>query len=150
MPIPNDEEKISMRTAAWSGLLVCTLQVLQPGALVGSISGRVAGPFNFFPLAGIEVRTYNVPEKCPGPWTTTDAYGYYLLGDLEEGTYHMRFFDPSGIYMGENYDDLPDIQLQIRNMRRNQGDLSLIPSLIEFPSLQTSMGRQRFHPPCRA
>ena len=78
-----------------------------------SISGTVTGPGGaplFFPIS-INALAYSAAQ---GSWITaasasTDAAGNYTITGLSAGTYRVEFFDISGNYASEYYDDVTDV-----------------------------------------
>lgn len=77
--------------------------VLQPGA---TIAGVVTAPGGA-PLEGIYVNAFMYNEGgfvCSG--SMTDAQGAYLLRGLAPADYAIEFWDESGTYLGELYDNL--------------------------------------------
>ncbi|MDM8520919.1 carboxypeptidase regulatory-like domain-containing protein [Anaerolineales bacterium HSG6] len=75
----------------------------------GQISGMVTNQQGEA-LAEISVKVY---WKFHGEWekvarTETDSAGQYEIGGLPTGSYSVAFFDHSGAYMGEYYDDMTD------------------------------------------
>ena len=77
----------------------------------GHIAGTVTGPDGAPPLAGIQVDVYWY-ECGSSTWVgqaTTGADGRYDVGNLAAGVYRVRFYDPSGGYLTEYYNDAPDL-----------------------------------------
>jgi 5-hydroxyisourate hydrolase-like protein (transthyretin family) len=76
----------------------------------GHITGTVTDGTN--PLSNIEVEIYHWTGTVYD-WsysTSTDVAGYYDMGGLPTGTYRVQFFDHfNGIYLGEWYDDAPNL-----------------------------------------
>jgi 5-hydroxyisourate hydrolase-like protein (transthyretin family) len=72
----------------------------------GKISGTVHAP-DGSPAAGIWVIAYRQYEKWwePISGAETREDGTYVLGGLTTGTYRVEFFDPSGEYAWEYYDN---------------------------------------------
>jgi len=76
-------------------------------SMVGALAGQVTASGNG-PLQGISVEAYQFNNNW---WdlvdsTSTDGAGNYRL-NLGEGIYRVHFFDPSGTYLGEYYNDTP-------------------------------------------
>ena len=63
------------------------------------------------PVVGLTVKAYR--DTGSGyRWVRdayTDASGDYTLPGLREGDYKISFYDPSGVYIREWYDDVPTI-----------------------------------------
>ena len=83
---------------------------LQPKAASGHITGSVTNA-DGAALTGIGVRVY---QNQGGWWSwiasaTTDGEGNYDAGNLAPGTYRIGFFDGSGAYLAEYYNDAPDV-----------------------------------------
>lgn len=78
-----------------------------------SISGTVTGPGGA-PLSGtinVNALAYSAAQ---GSWITassasTDAAGNYTITGLSAGTYRVEFFDISGNYTSEYYNDVTDV-----------------------------------------
>jgi hypothetical protein len=83
------------------------------------ITGTVTGPDGTTPLEGISVTAYYWSDGEIGSSTpiigwvsmgsgATDTNGYYNIGGLRAGTYHVKYQDNDGVYAPEFYDDAPD------------------------------------------
>jgi protocatechuate 3,4-dioxygenase beta subunit len=74
----------------------------------GGITGRVTN------LAGTGLDLVNVviyrADGFPYRDTTTDAQGNYTLNQLPENNYYLGFFDLTGQYVGEYFDDQPTLE----------------------------------------
>lgn len=98
-------------------LLAAVLALLSGSALTSAgavdtahITGTVTGGGTAFP--GIEVVAYRLADDLSwdmAGFTSTDALGQYDVGALAAGTYHVRFIDSSGSFIGEYLDDAAGI-----------------------------------------
>ena len=80
-------------------------------ATASIISGTVTGPDGVTPLPNIEVRIFNmvVPFYNLVASTNTSADGTYSIGHLAIDTYWVQFWDSSGKYLSEAYDNAPSL-----------------------------------------
>jgi len=81
-------------------------------APTGSISGRVTdNAAEGIPDVEVGVYEYSAYDEnwdwIEGSYTDMD--GYYTVGNLATGTYRLEFYDYSGNYIGETYDNAPDL-----------------------------------------
>lgn len=72
----------------------------------GSITGRVTAEDGITPLENITVQR---GESYAANVTITDANGEYIFEGLYAGNYRLCFFDGAGLYQGECYDNVADI-----------------------------------------
>jgi 5-hydroxyisourate hydrolase-like protein (transthyretin family) len=80
-------------------------------ANAGHISGTVTAQVGGAPIEDVWVRAYQRHDEggdvrwdeVAGGYTA--ASGTYSVGGLDTGTYRVRFYDESGAYLGEYYDD---------------------------------------------
>ena len=78
-------------------------------------AGRIAGRVTSDGLNGIEGIQVGAGPFDVGAgfyehigWAQTDANGDYTIGGLPAGTYRVQFWDNTGLYVGETYDDQTD------------------------------------------
>jgi M6 family metalloprotease-like protein len=77
-------------------------------AAAGRIQGTVYGPDGLTPLENIEVYAYT--RNAGGWWdwvggSSTNSAGNYDIGGLSSGTYRVEFYDWSGQYARQYYDN---------------------------------------------
>ncbi|UCC51074.1 MAG: carboxypeptidase regulatory-like domain-containing protein, partial [Anaerolineaceae bacterium] len=110
-------------------------------AKTGRITGRVTNGTN--PLQDIEVRAYHWTGSN-SDWSKagfTDASGQYDIGGLAAGIYRLRFYDTTGVFITEYYDDEPELDsasdIHVTAGSTNAGiDAVLVErSFIYFPSI---------------
>ncbi|RYD21855.1 MAG: hypothetical protein EOP88_09915 [Verrucomicrobiaceae bacterium] len=81
--------------------------------LAGSIAGTVTGPDGLTPLENVYVNVYRQTGGFPGwenvSYTLTGPDGRYVIEGLEQGAYRVGFDDSGGMYVGEYYDNMPDL-----------------------------------------
>ncbi len=85
-----------------------TISGIDASLAAGSgISGKVTGPDGITPLANIQV-TASVWDGSQWywlDWVDTDSSGNYTIDGLPAGSYMVDFYDSSGVYVSETYDD---------------------------------------------
>ena len=69
----------------------------------GRISGKVTNS-SAAAIANIEVNAYDASGTLVGT-ARTNASGDYTIGPLGDGNYRVRFYDDTGWYLGEYYND---------------------------------------------
>jgi hypothetical protein len=74
--------------------------------ILGIISGTVTDGSSS-PLEGITVRVNSFDDIFYSEETTTLADGSYLFENVYNGIYYVEFFDSTGTYPGEWYEDAP-------------------------------------------
>ena len=75
----------------------------------GIITGTVTAEGSGAPLENVNVNAY---EAATGDYVgsdTTNVSGTYHIGGLISDSYKLRFYDNSGAYLSEYYDDKPDL-----------------------------------------
>ncbi|TGN99956.1 hypothetical protein PN36_29875, partial [Candidatus Thiomargarita nelsonii] len=80
--------------------------IMGDGHITGTVTDTAGNP-----LVGINVAAYR-QDGSNWVWinaNSTDSAGNYDIGDLNAGTYRLRFRDNSGTYAVEYYNDAPDI-----------------------------------------
>ena len=83
----------------------------------GGITGVVAGAGDS-PLGGISVTAYQATGSGTWAWVsqaTTGSDGSYSISGLSAGTYRLEFYDPSGIYPSEYYDNVSTLDFDSAN-----------------------------------
>ena len=91
--------------------MLCASTLTAPAAQAastGGIAGVITGSGGAA-LAGIDVTAYKSTGSDTWAWTaevSSAADGSYLLGGLAAGTYRLEFYDPSGVYPSEYYDNV--------------------------------------------
>ena len=92
--------------ALLSGSALVSAGAADTAHLIGTVSGGGSA------LPGIEAVAYLLDDD--GTWDLagfdkTDGLGQYDVGALAAGTYHLRFVDSTGAYLGEYLDDAATI-----------------------------------------
>ncbi len=77
-------------------------------AVGSSIAGKITGPDGVTPLAGIEVSAsvWSGSEWYWMAWVDSDSSGNYVIAGLPVGNYMIGFYDSSGGYARETYDNV--------------------------------------------
>jgi hypothetical protein len=83
-------------------------QAVAPRDAGGAISGTVTGGDNVG-IGGIEVTAYAAGSAVALPSVATASDGTYTVSGLTSGSYRLRFFDPSGRFVTEFYNNKPTI-----------------------------------------
>ncbi|HNT73872.1 MAG TPA: carboxypeptidase regulatory-like domain-containing protein [Anaerolineae bacterium] len=92
--------------ALTTGVTTTVNAVLTPGAV---ISGTVTDESHGAGLNSVTVTAYDAATGNYIRDDATDAAGVYRIGGLADGSYKLYFYDPSGVYIAEYYDDKPDL-----------------------------------------
>jgi hypothetical protein len=98
------------KNAIIGALLILTLGPVA-GARAGGIAGTITGPDQITPLTNIYVTAYTW-NSAYWDWAgsiNTNANGHYEIAGLTTGTYRVQFSDGSGNYLGETYNNAPDL-----------------------------------------
>lgn len=80
------------------------------GDPVSAIEGTVTGPDGVTPVYNIEVSA-NYFDGNSWVWAGgnfTDENGHYIIGNLAANTYRLDYYDYSGLYVYEIYNNAPD------------------------------------------
>jgi len=73
------------------------------------ITGTVTAENDGAPLGGIGVSLYDAADNSYRTSATTNVSGTYRFDGLPAGGYKLQFYDNNGKYMGEYYNNQPDI-----------------------------------------
>lgn len=108
--------------------------------MASTIIGTVTGPDGIMPLEGIYVTAYSWDGA---QWNFesggyTDFNGEYVIDGLAAGTYRVEFSDGSGVYLGEAFNDKPDL---------NSGDDVVVGLETNVPGIDASLALVPPNPP---
>ncbi|NBD36256.1 MAG: hypothetical protein GVY30_09710, partial [Chloroflexi bacterium] len=92
--------------ALTSGVTTTVDAELTPaGVVTGTITAEGSGA----PLENVNVTIYEAATGDSVKSGTTNVSGTYHIGGLISDSYKLRFYDNSGAYLAEYYDDKPDL-----------------------------------------
>ena len=80
--------------------------LLESGGITGTVTSSTG---DLLPNIEIRVYGYDGTTWLEAVRVWTNAAGFYTVGGLEAGAYRVRFWDWSGIYGYEYYDNVPDL-----------------------------------------
>jgi 5-hydroxyisourate hydrolase-like protein (transthyretin family) len=79
-------------------------QAAAPGRIAGVVEAAGGGPVAGIHVAAIQWQS-DISQWVEVDSDDTDATGRYMVGKLPPGTYRVRFYDPTGAYATEFYND---------------------------------------------
>lgn len=94
-------------TVGLSSLVALTspAEAAPPGRIAGSVSAAGVGPVAGIHVAALQWQADGVDQWVEVDSDHTDATGVYNIGKLPAGTYRVRFYDATGTYATEFYND---------------------------------------------